>query len=78
MAQGVLCHVRSCSDFLYATTHHLLAAIASNVALGYSVPDAIQKACRYVEASIKTSIDLGRGSGPINHFHSTYMLPFSQ
>ena len=52
------------------------AAIASNLALGYDIPDAVQKACRYVEAGIRLSIDRGRGSGPINHFHSTYMLPF--
>lgn len=37
---------------------------------------AVKKASLYVEAGIKTSKDLGRGSGPINHFHSTYTLPF--
>ena len=50
--------------------------MASNLALGYNVPDAVRKACRYVEAGIRLSIDRGKGSGPINHFHSTYMLPF--
>jgi hydroxymethylpyrimidine/phosphomethylpyrimidine kinase len=39
---------------------------------------AVDKANRYVEAGIKTSVALGKGSGPINHFHSTYTLPFSQ
>ncbi|KAL8705239.1 MAG: hypothetical protein Q9201_001618 [Fulgogasparrea decipioides] len=46
------------------------AAIASNLALGHEMPQAVEKACRYVEAGIMTSRDLGRGSGPINHFHS--------
>ena len=43
-----------------------------------SMAKAVNKANRYVEAGIKTSTDLGKGSGPINHFHSTYTLPFSQ
>lgn len=37
---------------------------------------AVKRACRYVEAGIKTATDLGQGNGPINHFHSTYTLPF--
>ena len=38
---------------------------------------AVKKANLYVEAGIKTAVDLGQGSGPINHFHSVYMLPFT-
>ena len=34
------------------------------------VPDAVEKAVRYVEAGIRTGFDLGKGNGPINHFHS--------
>lgn len=41
------------------------------------VLNAVKKASLYVEAGIKTSKDLGKGSGPINHFHSTYSLPFT-
>jgi hypothetical protein len=37
---------------------------------------AVENGNKYVEAGIKTSFDLGQGSGPINHFHSTYTLPF--
>ncbi|MCJ1351971.1 MAG: ATP-dependent RNA helicase dbp2 [Icmadophila ericetorum] len=61
----------------HGTGCSLASAIASNIALGYKIPDAVRKACRYVEAGIRLSIDRGRGSGPINHFHSTYTLPFS-
>lgn len=43
-----------------------------------SMAKAVDKANRYVEVGIKTSVALGKGSGPINHFHSTYTLPFSQ
>jgi hydroxymethylpyrimidine/phosphomethylpyrimidine kinase len=38
---------------------------------------AVQAASRYVEAGIKYSQTIGKGSGPINHFHSTYTLPFA-
>jgi hypothetical protein len=54
-----------------------LAAIASNLANGLDMVQAVKMACRYVEAGIKTSSDLGHGNGPINHFHSTYTLPFA-
>ena len=60
----------------HGTGCSLASAIASNVALGLDVPDAVQKACRYVNAGIELAIDRGKGSGPINHFHSSYMLPF--
>ena len=53
------------------------AAIASNIAKGLNVPSAVRSACRYVEAGIKTAPKIGGGNGPLNHFHSTYTLPFS-
>ncbi|KAL8877286.1 MAG: hypothetical protein Q9198_004667 [Flavoplaca austrocitrina] len=68
------------TEFSYSKNTHgtgcsLASAIASNLALGSSsVPDAVEKACRYIEAGIKTSADLGHGSGPINHFHSVRMV----
>ena len=61
----------------HGTGCSLASAIASNVALGLSVPDATEKACRYVSAGIRFAIARGNGIGPINHFHSTYILPFS-
>ena len=54
-----------------------VAAIACNLASGMSVIKAVKKANLYIEAGIKTSTDLGHGSGPINHFHSVYTLPFA-
>jgi len=55
----------------------LAAAIASNLANGLAVLQAVKKACRYVEAGIRTATDIGHGNGPINHFHSTFTLPFA-
>ena len=79
MAQDALSRVCACSH-LEATTRSLTfiaAAIASNLALGLDVPQAVRIANLYVEAAIRKSRDLGKGSGPINHFHSNYMLPFA-
>lgn len=53
------------------------AAIASNIASGMDMIAAVKKANNYVEVGIRTSTDIGKGSGPINHFHSMYTLPFT-
>ena len=53
------------------------AAIASNLAKGLDVPKAVKAACQYIEAAIRTAPGFGQGSGPLNHFHSTMILPFS-
>ena len=61
----------------HGTGCSLASAIASNIAAGLSIPLAVRAANRYVEAGIAHSTTIGKGSGPINHFHSTYTLPFS-
>ncbi|KAI0022019.1 Phosphomethylpyrimidine kinase-domain-containing protein [Xylariomycetidae sp. FL0641] len=61
----------------HGTGCSLASAIASNLAKGLAPVEATRSACRYVEAGIKTAPDYGHGNGPINHFHSTYTLPFS-
>lgn len=55
----------------------IIAALACDLAQGHDVVSATRAACRYVDAGIRASIDLGKGSGPINHFHSLQMLPFT-
>ncbi|KAI2097726.1 trifunctional hydroxymethylpyrimidine kinase/phosphomethylpyrimidine kinase/thiaminase [Ophidiomyces ophidiicola] len=61
----------------HGTGCSLASAIAANLAENMEVLRAVREACRFVEAGIKTSIDVGQGHGPINHFHSLYSLPFS-
>ncbi|KAI0435217.1 Rapamycin-insensitive companion of mTOR, N-term-domain-containing protein [Xylaria sp. FL1042] len=61
----------------HGTGCSLAAAIAANLARGMSAVDAARAACWYVEAGIRTAPGYGRGNGPLNHFHSTYMLPFA-
>ncbi|KAH8178675.1 phosphomethylpyrimidine kinase domain-containing protein [Sarocladium implicatum] len=65
------------STSTHGTGCSLASAIASNLAKGLDVPAAVRSACRYVEVGIKTAPKLGAGNGPLNHFHSTYTLPFS-
>lgn len=55
-----------------------LAAIASNLAKGMDVPTAVHFACRYIQPAISTAPGFGKGHGPLNHFHSTFQLPFSR
>ncbi|KAJ5787531.1 Phosphomethylpyrimidine kinase type-1 [Penicillium paradoxum] len=65
------------SNNTHGTGCSLASAIAANLALGKDIIRAVRGAVRFVEVGIKTSIDLGKGSGPINHFHSTYTMPFA-
>ena len=40
--------------------------------------DAVDLACRYVEAGIEQAPNLGRGSGPINHLHSVELKDYPE
>ncbi|MEV5575993.1 bifunctional hydroxymethylpyrimidine kinase/phosphomethylpyrimidine kinase [Spirillospora sp. NPDC052269] len=45
----------------------LASAIASNLAKGESVPEAVEKAKRYVTGAIAAGFPLGAGIGPVDH-----------
>lgn len=45
----------------------LSSAIASYMALGFDIPDSIEKAKEYLDKSIRQQLDLGRGHGPLWH-----------
>ena len=45
----------------------LSSAIASNLALGYCVEDSVTQGKAYLTAALKDNLDLGHGSGPLNH-----------
>lgn len=45
----------------------LSSAIASNLALGYSVEDSIENSKQYITGALKEKMDLGKGSGPLDH-----------
>lgn len=61
----------------HGTGCSLASAIACNLAQGQTISRAVRAACRYVDAGIRTSVTLGKGSGPLNHFHSLQTLPFA-
>ncbi|MDR2789420.1 MAG: bifunctional hydroxymethylpyrimidine kinase/phosphomethylpyrimidine kinase [Campylobacteraceae bacterium] len=42
-------------------------SIACNLALGFSLEDAVQKSKNYIYHAIKNAPNLGRGNGPIRH-----------
>jgi hydroxymethylpyrimidine/phosphomethylpyrimidine kinase len=45
----------------------LSSAIASNLAKGYSLEDSIKNAKEYITKVLENEINLGSGSGPLNH-----------
>ncbi len=45
----------------------LSSAIASNLAKGYSMEDSVQYAKNYISGALAAMLDLGKGSGPMNH-----------
>jgi len=54
----------------------LSSAIASNLAKGMSLEDAVQQAKEYISGALAAMLDLGKGRGPMNHLFdlkSTYM-----
>jgi hydroxymethylpyrimidine/phosphomethylpyrimidine kinase len=50
----------------------LSAAIASNLAKGHSVAEAVTRAKEYITIAIENSFSIGKGVGPTNHFYSLY------
>ena len=45
----------------------LSSAIASNLAIGYSMNESVVRAKKYISGALNTNLDLGKGSGPLNH-----------
>ena len=45
----------------------LSSAIASNLAKGYDLESSVQRAKDYISGALAYMLDLGRGSGPMNH-----------
>ncbi len=45
----------------------LSSAIAANLAKGYDLPDSVRLAKEYVTTIISAGLDLGQGSGPMDH-----------
>ena len=50
----------------------LSSAIAANLALGFDLAESIRRAKEYLSGALSAMLDLGKGSGPLNHMHSIY------
>ena len=50
----------------------LSAAIASNLATGCPIQEAVTKAKEYITVAIENSLSIGKGVGPTNHFYALY------
>lgn len=45
----------------------LSSAIASNLAKGFSMEESVERAKTYISGALGAMLDLGKGSGPMNH-----------
>lgn len=45
----------------------LSSAIASNLAKGFSLEEAVERSKDYISGALMAMLDLGKGSGPMNH-----------
>ena len=45
----------------------LSSAIAANLAKGFSLYESVERAKAYLSGALNTMLDLGKGSGPMNH-----------
>ena len=45
----------------------LSSAIASNLAKGYPLDAAVERAKAYISGCLSAMLDLGKGSGPMDH-----------
>jgi hydroxymethylpyrimidine/phosphomethylpyrimidine kinase len=48
----------------------LASAIATGLAQGLTLPDAVDRAVRYTHEAIRTNPGYGKGNGPLNHAHT--------
>ncbi|HIS46561.1 MAG TPA: bifunctional hydroxymethylpyrimidine kinase/phosphomethylpyrimidine kinase [Candidatus Scybalocola faecigallinarum] len=55
------------TDNTHGTGCTLSSAIASNLALGYDMKTSVGNAKAYITGALKAGLDLGAGSGPLNH-----------
>ena len=51
----------------------LSSAIASNLAKGYDLDTSVERAKEYISGCLSAMLDLGKGSGPMNHMHKLFL-----
>lgn len=66
---------RVASRHTHGTGCTLSSALATGLAQGMTVSEAVARARAYVETAILTAPGLGRGHGPLNHLHTIKIFP---
>ena len=64
--------IRIATKNTHGTGCTLSSAITANLALGYSLNQAISLAKEYITIAIQNSLSIGKGVGPTHHFYSLY------
>jgi hydroxymethylpyrimidine/phosphomethylpyrimidine kinase len=54
----------------------LASAIATGLAQGFPLDDAVSRARTYLHEAIRTGLAIGRGTGPVNHLHG--IVPYEE
>ena len=52
----------------------LSSAIASNLAKGFSLEESVERAKEYISGALAAMLNLGKGSGPMDHGFALYIL----
>jgi hydroxymethylpyrimidine/phosphomethylpyrimidine kinase len=65
-------NVRYDTPHTHGTGCTFASAIAACLARGLSVEDAVERAKSYITGAISQGLPLGRGHGPVHHFHEIY------
>ena len=74
-ADGKLCWfegMRIDNPNTHGTGCTLSSAIASNLAKGLTLAESVQKAKDYISGALSAMLDVGKGSGPMNHAFALY------
>lgn len=61
------CGERIANANTHGTGCTLSSAIASNLAMGCSLEESVQNAKTYISGALRANLDLGKGSGPLEH-----------
>jgi hydroxymethylpyrimidine/phosphomethylpyrimidine kinase len=63
------------SSSTHGTGCTLASAIATGIAQGLGLKDAVARARAYVREAIRTAPGFGHGHGPLNHAHTVRQFP---
>lgn len=58
------------SSNTHGTGCTLSCAIASNLALGYTLSESVKHSKDYVAGAIRDGLNIGQGNGPLNHCYN--------